>query len=309
MEPVQIFLMLVAAYIVYSCFITISQGTIGVVTMFGKYRRILTPGLNFMIPIVEQIFRRVSIQNQSMELQFQAITSDQANVHFKAMLLFAVLDQREETIKNVAFKFIDNSSLVQTLVRTVEGSVRSYVATKKQSEILTLRRDIVEAIKANLDNTLETWGYHLIDLQMNDISFDEEILKSMAQVVASNNLKAAAENQGQALLITKTKQAEAEGNAIKIAAEAEKEAALLKGKGVALFREEIAKGMSKAATEMQSVGLDSSVILFSMWIDAIKHFAENGNGNMIFLDGSTDAMNRTMKELMGLQNQNKGKLQ
>jgi regulator of protease activity HflC (stomatin/prohibitin superfamily) len=235
-----------------------------------------------------------------VELNFQAITADQANVDFKAMLLFAVLNQEEETIKNVAFKFIDNASLMQALVRTVEGSVRSFVATKKQSEILLLRRDIVEEIKIQLDANLEAWGYHLIDLQINDITFDIEIMKSMAQVVASNNLKAAAENQGQALLITKTKQAEAEGNAIKIAADAERQAAQLRGQGIALFREEVAKGMSKAAEEMKTAGLDVSVILFSMWTDAIKHFAETGKGNMIFLDGSSDEMRRTMREMMGL---------
>jgi oxygen-independent coproporphyrinogen-3 oxidase len=60
---------------------------------------------------------------------------------------------------------------------------------------------------------------------MNDVSFDPEIIQSMAKVVASSNLRAAAENEGQALLITKTKQAEAEGRAIQIAAEAEKQAA------------------------------------------------------------------------------------
>jgi regulator of protease activity HflC (stomatin/prohibitin superfamily) len=287
-------------FIVGSGLFTVRQGTVAVIVMFGKYRRVLMPGLNFKIPIIEQIYRRISIQNQSIELQFQAITSDQANVNFKAMLLYAVVDQNEATIKNVAFKFIDQSSLMQALIRTVEGSVRSFVATKKQSEILLLRLEIVEEIKIQLDNSLETWGYHLIDLQMNDITFDEEIIKSMARVVASNNLKAAAENEGQALLITKTKQAEAEGNAIKISANAEREAAQLRGQGVALFREEIARGMSKAAQEMQAVGLDTSVIMFSMWIDAIKHFAENGKGNMIFLDGSTDAMNRTMKEVMGM---------
>lgn len=42
---------------------------------------------------------------------------------------------------------------------------------------------------------LEEWGYQLIDLQINDISFDEEVMRSMAKVVASNNLKAAAENE------------------------------------------------------------------------------------------------------------------
>ncbi|WP_454804327.1 SPFH domain-containing protein [Mucilaginibacter phyllosphaerae] len=286
--------------VLLSSFVTVKQGTIAVVTIFGKYRRILTPGLNFKIPLVEQIYSKISIQNRSVELEFQAVTFDQANVYFKAMLLYSVLDQSEESIKNVAFKFVDERNLMQALIRTVEGSIRAFVATKRQSEVLILRRDIVEHVKEQLDAILEGWGYHLQDLQLNDITFDDIIMKSMSQVVASNNLKAAAENEGQALLITKTKAAEAEGNAIKISAEAERQAAQLRGQGIALFREEVAKGMTVAAKEMQEANMDTSVILFTMWTESIKHFAENSNGNVIFLDGSTDGMQQTMKEMMAL---------
>ena len=286
--------------VVLSSFVTVKQGTIAVVTVFGKYRRILTPGLNFKIPLVEQIYSKISIQNRSVELEFQAVTYDQANVYFKAMLLYSVLDQSEESIKNVAFKFVDERNLMQALIRTVEGSIRAFVATKRQSEVLILRRDIVEHVKEQLDTILEGWGYHLQDLQLNDITFDDIIMKSMSQVVASNNLKAAAENEGQALLITKTKAAEAEGNAIKISAEAERQAAQLRGQGIALFREEVAKGMTVAAKEMQEANMDTSVILFTMWTESIKHFAENSNGNVIFLDGSTEGMQHTMKEMMAL---------
>jgi regulator of protease activity HflC (stomatin/prohibitin superfamily) len=279
-------------------FTTVQQGNIGVVTMFGKYRRILHPGLNMRIPLLERVQSRVSIQNRAIEMEFQAITQDQANVYFKAMLVYSVLDANEETIKNVAFKFVDQRSFIQALVRTIEGSVRGFVATKKQAEILLLRGEIVDDIKESLDHTLETWGFHLIDLQLNDITFDAEITTSMAKVVASNNLKAAAENEGQALLITKTKAAEAEGNAIKIAAQAEKEAAQLKGQGIALFREEVAKGMTEAAEKMKEANLDTSLILFSMWTEAVKEFAEKGEGNVIFLDGSAEGMDRTMKQLI-----------
>ena len=284
----------------FTIFVTVKQGNIAVVTVFGKFKRILRPGLNIKMPFIEKIHSRVSIQNRSVELEFQATTQDQANVNFKAMLLFSVLNQEEETIKNVAFKFLDMQSLMTALTRTIEGSIRSFVATKKQSEILMLRTEIVQEVKQQLDHTLEGWGYHLIDLQLNDIAFDETIMKSMAKVVASNNLRAAAENEGQALLITKTKAAEAEGNAIKIAAEAERIAAQLRGQGVALFREEVAKGMSQAAKEMQGANLDASFILFSMWTEAIRHFAEHGKGNTIFLDGSSDSMKRTMQELMSI---------
>jgi regulator of protease activity HflC (stomatin/prohibitin superfamily) len=290
----------IALIILFSSFVTVRQGTIAVVTIFGKYRRILQPGLNFKIPLIEVIHSRVSIQNRSVELEFQAVTQDQANVYFKAMLLYSVANHDEETIKNVAFKFINDQNLMQALIRTIEGTIRSFVATKKQSEVLGLRKDIVEHVKDQIDAVLDSWGYHLQDLQLNDITFDEVILTSMSRVVASNNLKAAAENEGQALLITKTKAAEADGNAIKISANAEREAAQLRGQGIALFREEVAKGMTQAALEMKEADLDTSVILFTMWTEAIKHFAENGNGNVIFLDGSTDGMKRTMEQMMSI---------
>jgi regulator of protease activity HflC (stomatin/prohibitin superfamily) len=287
--------------LIFSCFVTVQQGTISVVTMFGKYKRIMHPGLNFRIPFVEMINKKVSIQNRSFEIEFQAITQDQANVYFKAMLVYSVLNAEEETVKNVAFKFVDERSFSQALIRTIEGSVRGFVATKKQAEILLLRREIVDDVKDSLDNTLESWGFHLIDLQLNDITFDEEITSSMAKVVASNNLKAAAENEGQALLITKTKAAEAEGNAIKISAQAEREAAQLKGQGIALFREEVAKGMSEAAEKMREANLDTSLILFSMWTESVREFAEKGKGNTIFLDGSTEGMDKTLKQLMAIE--------
>ncbi len=291
---------LLGLFFVFSGLVTVTQGSIAVLTLFGKYRRILRPGLNFKIPVIEQVFKTVSIQNRSVELEFQAVTLDQANVYFKSMLLYSVINQDEETIKNVAFKFINDKDLMQALIRTVEGSIRGFVATKKQAEILLLRREIVEFVKEQIDEPLESWGYHLQDLQINDITFDKVIMESMSRVVASNNLKAAAENEGQALLITKTKAAEAEGNAIKISANAEKEAARLRGQGVALFREEVAKGMSQAAEQMKQANLDTNVILFSMWTEAIKNFAEVGKGNIIFLDGSPEGMENNMRQIMAM---------
>ncbi len=294
-----IILLVIILLIIFSGLFTVNQGYVAVITMFGKYQRIVGPGLHLKIPFLENVHRRISYQNRSIELEFQAITQDQANVYFKAMLLYSVLNQSEEVIKNVAFKFVDDRNLMQALNRTIEGTIRSFVATKKQAEILGLRTEIVQEVKMHMDETLESWGYHMIDIQLNDITFDEEIIKSMAKVVASNNLKAAAENEGQALLITKTKGAEADGNAIKISALAEKEAAMQRGQGIALFRQEVAKGMANAAKEMTDADLDASFLLFSMWTEAIKNFAENGRGNVIFLDGSTEGMQKTVKQLMG----------
>ena len=307
----SLFIIIPVLIIIYLCIVIVQQGNVAVITVFGKYSRIMTPGLNFKIPFIEFVFRTISIQNRSAELQFQAITNDQANVYFKAMLLYTVTDNSEEQIKNVAFKFIDQANFMQALVRSIEGSIRSFVATKKQAEILGLRNEIVDDVKSNLDQTLNGWGYHLLDLQINDITFDEEIVKSMSRVVASNNLKAAAENEGQALLITKTKGAEADGNAIRISAEAEREAARLRGQGLAQFREEIAKGMAVAAAEMEKANLDPSIILFSLWTETMRQVAQDGKGNVIFMDGSVDGFDKTMKQMIALnqtaENKQKGK--
>ena len=61
---------------------------------------------------------------------------------------------------------------IRDRIRTVEGSIRAFVSTKRQAEVLNVRRDIVENVKEQVDVALEGWGYHLQDLQINDITFD-----------------------------------------------------------------------------------------------------------------------------------------
>ena len=51
---------------------------------------------------------------------------------------------------------------------------------------------------------------------------------------------------------------------------------------------------------MKQANLDTNVILFSMWTEAIKNFAEYGKGNVIFLDGSAEGMEATMKQIQAL---------
>jgi hypothetical protein len=58
--------------------------------------------------------------------------------------------------------------------------------------------------------------------------------------------------------------------------------------------------MADAAHEMQTANLDSSLILFSMWTEALKHFAEQGKGNTIFLDGSAEGMQQTLRQMMAM---------
>lgn len=278
----------------------IKQGHIGVAVLFGKYSRLLRPGLNFRFPFFERVFRSISLQLRSAELEFQAITGDQANVNFKALIIYTVADGREETVMKAAFKFIDERSFMQSLIRSIEGSIRSYVAIKKQSEILALRREIVDEVNSYIEQELQDWGFHLVALQINDISFDEAILRSMAQVVASNNMMLAAQNEAQAQFITKTRVAEAEAKAKRLVAEAEKDVDQLRGEGNALLRKQMAAGLADAGAIMESNGVDPAFMLYTMWLDAMKLVASHSHGNILSFDGSMEGFDKTMRQMTQL---------
>jgi len=267
----------------------IRQGHVAVTTFFGKYHRILKPGLNFKFPVLESVFRKISLQNRSLEMEFSAITKDQAIVDFKSLLVYTVLNDDEDTVKKVAFKFVDERSFMQTLIRSIEASIRAFVATKKQSEILGMRDEIVLKVKLSVDQHLADWGFHLLDLQINDILFDEAIMRAMSQVVVTENLKIAAENEGQAKLITRTREAEGE-----------KQAMILKGEGIAQMRKFIGDSMTENLMRLHALDLDTGPFLLSIWMESMKHVAEHSDGNVIFFDGSIQSMENTMRQMNAL---------
>jgi regulator of protease activity HflC (stomatin/prohibitin superfamily) len=277
--------------------LTIRQGHVGITTLFGKYHRIIWPGLSFRIPFMERLHRSMSLQLRSAELEFQAITGDQANVNFKALIIYAIANSDEKTIIKAAFKFIDERSFMQSLIRSIEGSIRSYVAIKTQSEILSLRKEIVDEVNSHIEHELQDWGFHLVNLQINDISFDEAILRSMAQVVASNNMMLAAQNEAQAQYITRTRGAEAEAQAKRLVAQAEKDADGLRGEGNALLRENIARGLAIAGKTMESNEIPPAFMLYTMWLDSMKHVASASHGNILSFDGSLDGFDKTMRQM------------
>jgi len=303
-DVLQIFfysvLAIVAIWILFASLRVVNQATVGVVTMFGKYRRVIRPGLNILIPLVERINRVVPIQNRTEQLQFKTITSDQAVVHFTATVIFTVSDHEPDTVKTVAFKFIDEKSFDIALLSAVEASVREYVATRKQSEVLGLRAEIVHHAKSTLDEQLSSWGYTVLDLQITELSFDKEVTDSMARIVAATNQKIAAEAEGQALLITRTKAAEAEGAAIRIAAENEATAARLRGEGLAMFRKALAEGFGESAELLEKHGLDPALLAFSMWTETIRDAAREGAGNTIFIDGNIQTGDDALRRLQAM---------
>jgi regulator of protease activity HflC (stomatin/prohibitin superfamily) len=278
---------------------TVPQATVAVVTVFGKYRRVMREGLNFKMPW-EAVSHRLSLQNRALQLEFQAITQDQANVKFATMVLYAVAGSDEEAIKKAVFSFASAQEFQLALQRTIDGSIRQFVATQKQADILGMRAEIVEHTKKNLDEVVLAWGYVVRDIQITDMTFDREIIDSMARVVSSKNLLAAASNEGAALLVKRTKDAEAEAAYKTIGAEADKKAAALRGEGLALFRKNIAIGMKEAADSLKAAGVDTRFLLFLEYTDALKYVSEHSQGKVIFMDSGAGAPSRVVQGLLGM---------
>ena len=298
--PLAIFVVVIGLFFLYSWFRSVPQATVAVITVFGKYSRIMREGLNVKLPW-EKLFQRVSLQNRALQLEFQAITQDQANVRFATMVLYAVASAEEETIKRAVFSFATPQEFQLALQRTIDGSIRQFVATTKQADILGMRAEIVEHTKKNLDEVVSSWGYVVRDIQITDMTFDKEIMDSMARVVSSKNLLAAASNEGAALLVKRTKDAEAEAAYKTIGAEAEKKASALRGEGLALFRKNVADGMKEAAESLRMAGVDSNFLLFLEYTDALKYVADHSQGKVIFMDSGASASMRAVQGILGMQ--------
>jgi regulator of protease activity HflC (stomatin/prohibitin superfamily) len=297
--PLLAVLLIVVVYLAGSVFRSVPQATVAVVTLFGRYHRIMRGGLNIKMPW-EKISYRLSLQNRALQLEFQAITQDQANVKFATMVLYAVAAADEESVKKAVFSFATNQEFQLALQRTIDGSIRQFVATTKQSDILGMRAEIVDHTKKNLDEVVLAWGYVVRDIQITDMTFDKEIIDSMARVVSSKNLLAAAANEGAALLVKRTKDAEAEAAYKTIGAEADKKASALRGEGLALFRQNIADGMKGAAKSLKDAGVDPEFLLFLEYTDALKYVADHAQGKVIFMDSGAGASTRIVQGVLSM---------
>ena len=168
-----------------------------------------------------------------------------------------------------------------------EDETRTYVATKKQADMIGLSQKVVVSIKLRIDKKINEWGYGIEDLRYHNLQFDEVVTKSMARVVAAINEREAAEHEGHALLIRKTKEAEAERIAWK-----------LRGQGLSDFRVEVSKGVHIAVKELQLGGVDPNFLLFFMYTEALKYIAENGNeGHTIFVDHNPSAPSSIIEQM------------
>jgi regulator of protease activity HflC (stomatin/prohibitin superfamily) len=274
----------------------IPEREIGIVTRFGRFTRTISPGFNVVYPW--DSVHKLSIQNKAIEMPFQAITLDQATVHFNCTIFLSLAGTDDEMVKRAFYSFTSNYAFEISVQRLLEDETRAYVATKRQAEMIGISQEVVVKIKQNVDAKIAQWGYQIDDIRYNKLHFDKVITASMARVVAAVNELEAAENEGEALRIRKTKEAEADGEFIRIQAEAERTAWKLRGQGLSEFRKEVSKGTHLAVEDITTTELDPDYLLFFMYTESLKYIADNSNaGSTIFVDNNPAAPNDIMQQM------------
>jgi len=289
----------IAGLIALSGFFTVQQNTVAVLTSFGRYTRCKKPGLRWKRPWWK-IHARCSLKMQSVQLEFQAITIDQANIRFKTMIVFSVLDNKPDTVKRAVFSFESQEIFQRTLYGLTEGELRTEVARYRQQQILGIREELSQEVCRRVNLQLSEWGYRIADLQVTDISFDRAVTDSMTRVVAAQNEMQAATNEGEAIRIKLTKEAEAQGAALRIKAEAEKEASKLRGEGLAEFRQAITRGISGSIGEIESAGGSIDTLIQYLYLETLKDVAKDGKGKIIFMDNGAGAAQRMVNQISAL---------
>ena len=155
----------------------------GVLFRFGKFERILKPGWNIVIPVVES-FRKIDIRTKAVDVPEQdAITKDNVSIRINAVIYYKIFDAGKALCEVENFYYAV-SQLAQTTMRNVVGSVTL-------DELLTERDKISSEICTIIDKATDPWGIKVENVELKDVALPEEMKRVLAKVAEAEREKAA----------------------------------------------------------------------------------------------------------------------
>lgn len=288
MDLIYIILALAAALVLSSLRI-VEQNTVAVVEFLGKYRRTMGAGINILIPLFERVRERVTLRQQNFALNGNYPSKDKVIVTVGTNLIYAANAVEEDGVKRYVYSLDDRK---QSIAAAIENSLRTYIAKETHEGILEKKEELAEHIKLDLEKQFDEWGMLIKSFQITEVTFPIAISDAMSQVVASEQLRKAAENKGEAVKIQAIKEAEAE-----------KERKRLQGEGIALEREAIANGLKESfdiigkATGKGTMDV-MALLTLTQYLDTIKTIGSSDNTKTIFLDSGVGKTNEILKQLM-----------
>lgn len=271
------------------CLRIVEQNTVAVVEFLGRYKRTLPAGLNVLVPLFEQIRERVTLRQQNFAVTGNYPSKDKVIVTVATNLIYAVINT-DEGIKQYVYA-LDNRA--KSIMATVENSLRTYIAKETHEGILEKKEELAVHISGDLKQQFSEWGMDIKSFQITEVTFPRTISDAMSEVVASEQLRKAAENKGEAIKIQAIKEAEAE-----------KERKRLQGEGVALEREAIARGLKDSVEIVKAAtGKDATEVIalltLTQYLDTMKSIGTSDNVKTIFMDSSVGKTKELLTQMMG----------
>lgn len=297
MEIILWVVVVLVVLIVASSIRIVEQNNVAVVEFLGKFRRIMTAGFNLKIPVLERIAQKISLRQQNFAIEGQYPSKDKVIVSIATNLIYAV-DSSEEGVKKYAY-VLENRN--QSIAAGVENSLRTYIAKETHEGILEKKEELALHIKADLERQFDEWGMTIMSFQITNVSFPITITNAMSEVVASEQLRKAAENKGEAIKIQAIKEAEGE-----------KERKRLQGEGIAQERRAIAEGFKESIEVMKvATGQDAkeimSVLTLTQYLDTMKSIGVSENAKVVFLDSNMSKTSAMIQDLSAAMESSKNK--